>query len=154
MTDTKSRLKRMQLADALNKYPTSASAAQPRGGWVRAIREALGMTQAQLAGRAGVSRQSVQDFEQAEAKQRITLESLDKLARAMGCRLVYSLVPEHGTIDDLRQRRAEALAEALLKPADHSMKLEAQGVANDERERQRKLLAETLLAGSSRKLWQ
>ncbi|MBI4996868.1 MAG: mobile mystery protein A [Rhodocyclales bacterium] len=144
----------MQLTDALRKYPTPASAAQPRGGWVRAIREALGMTQAQLAGRAGVSRQSVQDFEQAEAKQRITLESLDKMARAMGCRLVYSLVPEHGTIDELRQRRAAALAEALLKPADHSMKLEAQGVADAERERQRKLLAETLLAGSSRKLWQ
>lgn len=154
MNDTKSRLKRLQLADALRAYPAPDTAAQPRGGWVRAIREALGMTQAQLAGRAGVSRQSVQDFEQAEAKQRITLESLDKLARAMGCRLVYSLVPEHGTIDDLRQRRAEALADALLKPADHSMKLEAQGVANAERERQRKLLAETLLAGSSRKLWQ
>ena len=51
------------------------------------------MTQAQLGGRAGISRQSVQDFERAEAERRITLESLDRLARALGCRMVYALVP-------------------------------------------------------------
>ena len=49
---------------------------------------------------------------------------------------------------------AEALAEAMLQPTDHSMKLEAQGVSAKERERQRKLLAESLLSGSARKLWQ
>ena len=152
MTNTNNRLKRFQLDDALKNYPSPAAAPLPRGGWLRAIREALGMTQVQLGARAGISRQSVQDFERAEAERRITLESLDKVARAMGCRVVYALVPEGGTIDDLRQRRAEALAEALLKPADHSMKLEAQGVPDSER--QRKLMAEALLAGSSRKLWQ
>ncbi len=65
-----------------------------------------------------------------------------------------SVVPEQGTLDDLRRRRAEELADALLKPADHSMKLEAQGVSTLERERQRKLLVESLLSGSARKLWQ
>ena len=112
------------------------------------------MTQAQLGARASISRQSVQDFERTEAERRITLDSLDRLARAMGCRMVYALVPEDGTLDDLRERRANALAEALLQPTDHSMKLEAQGVTAKERERQRKLLAETLLRGSARKLWQ
>lgn len=154
MADTKSKLKRMQLADALRPYPSPETATAPRGGWVRALREALGMTQAQLGGRAGISRQSVQDFERAEAERRITLESLDRLARAMGCRMVYALVPEGGTLDGLRERRALALAEAQLQPADHSMKLEAQGVTAPERERQRKLLADALLNGSPRKLWQ
>ncbi|MBK8359566.1 MAG: mobile mystery protein A [Comamonadaceae bacterium] len=154
MTDTKTRLKRLQLEDVLRPYPTSEGAAVPRGGWLRAIREALGMTQAQLGGRASISRQSVQDFEHAEADRRITLESLDKLARAMGCRLVYALVPENGSVDALRERRALALAEVLLQPTDHSMKLEAQGVTAPERERQRRLLADTLLNGSPRKLWQ
>jgi predicted DNA-binding mobile mystery protein A len=112
------------------------------------------MTQGQLGARASISRQSVQDFERTEADRRITLESLDKLARAMGCRMVYALVPENGSVDALRERRALALAEALLQPADHSMKLEAQGVTAPERERQRRLLADTLLNGSPRKLWQ
>ena len=98
MIDSNKKLKRMQLSDALQAYPSPEAASPPRGGWVRAIREALGMTQAQLGARAGISRQSVQDFERAEADRRITLESLDKLARAMGCRLVYALVPENGSV--------------------------------------------------------
>lgn len=154
MTDTKSRLKRMQLADALRLFPLPEAATAPRGGWVRAIREALGMNQTQLGKRAGVSRQSIQDFERTEAERRITLDSLDRLARAMGCRMVYALVPEAGSLDGLREHRAYALAEALLQPADHSMKLEAQGVTAPERERQRKLLADGLLNGSPRKLWE
>lgn len=153
MTYNKDSLKRMQLADALRNYPAPDAATSPRGGWARAIREALGMTQVQLAARVGISRQSVQDLEKAEAERRITLDSLDRLARAMECRVVYSLVPVNGSLDDLRKRQANAMAETLLKPADHSMKLEAQGVSAKERERQRKLLAEALLRGSSRKLW-
>jgi predicted DNA-binding mobile mystery protein A len=153
MTNQLSRLKRLQLDDALRPLRSAELASPPRSGWIRAIREALGMTQPQLAARVGVSRQSVQDFEEAEAERRITLESLDRLARAMGCRVVYAVVPEGGSLEDLRQRRADKLAEALLKPIDHSMKLEAQGVSESERERQRKLLAEALLQGSPRKLW-
>jgi predicted DNA-binding mobile mystery protein A len=153
MADNKSSLMRMQLSDALRAYPSPEGAIPPRGGWVRAIREALGMTQAQLGARVSVSRQSVQDLEKAEAERRITLDSLDRLARAMGCRVVYSLVPENGSLDDLRTRRANRLAETLLKSTDHSMKLEAQGVSASERERQRSALAEALLRDSPRKLW-
>lgn len=74
MTDSKNRLQRMQLDDALRAHPMP-EATPPRGGWLRAIREALGMTQAQLGARANIIRQSVQDFERAEADRRITLES-------------------------------------------------------------------------------
>lgn len=154
MTDSTTHLKRMQLSDALKAYPLSTATPPPRGGWARAIREALGMTQAQLGGRMGISRQSVQDLEAAEAERRVTLDSLDRMARAMGCRMVYALVPETGSIDSLREQRAHALAQALLKPADHSMKLEGQGVSVPELDRQRKLLADALLRGSARKLWQ
>ena len=111
------------------------------------------MTQTQLAARLGVARQTVDDLERAEAGRRITLESLDRLAQALDCRVVYAVVPERGSLDDLRRQRALALAEALLRPGEHSMKLEAQGVSRSERERQRKRLAEQLLHGSPRKLW-
>ena len=112
------------------------------------------MTQAQLGARLSISRQSVQDLEKAESERRVTLDSLDRLARGMGCRVVYALVPEGGSLDGLRERRANALAEAMLQPTAHSMALEAQGVTATERERQRKLLADALLRGSPRKLWQ
>ena len=154
MTERQSNIQRMQLDDTLRTYVRPAAEQPPRRGWVRAIREALGMTQAQLGTRVGISRQSVQDMEQAEVDRRITLESLDRLAQAMGCRVVMSLVPVKGSLEDLRANRAVTLADALLKSTDHSMKLEAQGVSTQERERQRKLLIGSLLRGSSRKLWQ
>ena len=151
MTENTASLKRLQLADAL-RGSTSFSP-PPRDGWVRAVREALGMTQGQLAARLGIARQSLQDLERAEANRRITLDSLDRLAKAMDCRLVYALVPETGSIDDVRKRRARALADALLKTTGHSMKLEGQGVPVRESKRQRELLVESLLRGSPRKLW-
>lgn len=153
MSEKISNLKRMQIADALKSYPSPQNAIPPRSGWVRAIREALGMTQAQLGARVGISRQSVQDLEQAEAERRITLDSLDRLAQAMDCRVVYSLVPEHGSLDDVRTRRAQALAKALLEQTGHTMKLEAQGLSENELERQRKTLAEALLRDKPSKLW-
>ena len=154
MAGKKTSLKRLQLADALRPFAATRAAPNPTGGWLRAVREALGMTQGQLAWRLNISRQSVQDFESAEAERRITLESLDRVARAMGCRMVYAVIPEEGSLDDLRTRRAKVVADRLLKPAGHSMKLEAQGVSERERKRQRKLLVENLLRDSPRKLWQ
>ena len=111
------------------------------------------MTQKQVAARLKISRQSVQDLERAEAERRVTLESLDRLAAAMGCRMVYAMVPEVGSLDDIRKRRAQALADAMLKPAAHSMALESQGVHAREHDRQRELLVDELLSGSARKLW-
>jgi len=153
MTEKTAPLKRLQLADALRGFSSSGSSSPPRGGWVRAVREALGMTQGQLAARLGITRQSLQDLERAEANRRITLDSLDRLAKAMDCRVVYALVPEKGSLDDVRTRRAQALADAMLKSTEHSMKLEAQGVPARESKRQRKLLVDALLRGSPRKLW-
>ncbi len=152
MTLSQLHLHRMQLSDSLRAFAPSAPA-PPCGGWARAIREGLGMTQAQLGDRLGISRQSVKSLEVAEAERRVTLDSLDRMARAMGCRVVYALVPETGTIEGLLERRAAVVAETMLQAADHSMQLEAQGVSARERLRQRKLLTESLLRGSARKLW-
>ena len=150
----KNSLKRLQLTDALRAVAGARGVRVPPGGWLRAVREALGITQAQLARRLNISRQSVQDFERAEAEGRITLESLERVARALDCRMVYAVIPENGSLDDIRARRADAVADRLLKPTSHSMKLEAQGVSERERKRQRKLLIKSLLRESPRKLWE
>ncbi len=153
MPETTNKLKRLQLMDKLRLFPSARESAAPAGGWVRAIREALGMGQGQLAARMKVSRQTVQDMERAEAERRITLDSLDRLAQAMGCRLVYALVPESGSLDEIRERQAQAVATSMLYPAAHSMVLEAQGLSAREGDRQRELLIDELLRGSARKLW-
>lgn len=62
------------------------------------MREALGITLTELAQRLKITPPAVRSFEQAEAEDRITLGSLRRSAQAMGCDLVYALVPRAGTI--------------------------------------------------------
>lgn len=111
------------------------------------------MTQAQLAARVVVSRQAVQEFENAEARRRITLESLDRLAAGMGCRVVYAIVPVDATLDSMRVAQARAQAEKMMGPVSHSMAMESQAVPSTIRERQLQGLMEELQSGSARNLW-
>ena len=124
----------------------------PSGGWVRAVRQALGMSAEQLARRVGVSRATVATLERSEARGRITLASLEKLARGLGCRVAYVLVPEVSTsVSGLRRARARKLAHTLLAGASGT---EATGPDAEQRRRRLERLTEDLLAGSPRKLWE
>ncbi len=127
------------------------SAAVPRAGWVRAIREALGISQSQIAARAGVSRATVQQWERAEARRRITLHSLDRIAHAMGCQVALAIVPKGGSLEDLRRRQALTRAEQLLKEKRQSASKDE--LRPRELERRKERLAAKLLRGSRRKLW-
>jgi predicted DNA-binding mobile mystery protein A len=153
MPNKSTNLKRAQLADALRHFTSVANSLPPARGWVRAIRESLSMTQGQLASRLKVSRQSIQDFERAESERRITLDSLDRLAAGMGCRVVYALVPFDASLDAMRTQRAREQAEKLMGPVAHSMAMESQAVPSNVRERQIQVLMEDLLSGSARELW-
>src|SRR4026207_621531 len=79
---------------SLNSFKESMRSLPPDGGWVRSVRLALGMSAAQLARRVGVSRATIATLERSEARGRITLASLEKLARGLGCRVAYALIPE------------------------------------------------------------
>jgi predicted DNA-binding mobile mystery protein A len=126
------------------------SEAVPRAGWVREIRTALGLSQSQLAARAGVSRATVQQMERAEAQRRITLASLDKLAQAMGCQVALAIVPKGGTLEDVRRRQAAAKAEIILHEKTRNNKTPPRPA---DLERRKQQLVTKLLRGSRRRLW-
>lgn len=146
------KLKLEQTEELLRPFRRLSRAQSPRGGWVRAIREALGMSGAQLAARLNVTRQTIKDLEHSEANGKITLESLNKLAAALGCRVVYVLVPEK-PLEEMQRDRAREIAESLMKPVSHSMKLEAQAIGEREERRQRERIIQGLLQGNPKKLW-
>jgi predicted DNA-binding mobile mystery protein A len=98
----------------------------PPKGWIRALRDALGMSTAQLGKRVGKRRQSVEDWEDAEADGSIQLKTLRQAAEALDCSLVYALVPKTSLTDAVHSR-ARKIAMRDLKRVAHSMKLEAQG---------------------------
>jgi predicted DNA-binding mobile mystery protein A len=136
----------------LEPFRALPQGAAPRGGWIRAIREGLGMSATQLAARLGVIRQSVEAYERSEAAGKITLESLNKVAEAMNCRLIYALVPAK-PLEEMQRDRAKKIADALLNPVAHTMKLEDQAMSEQEAKRQRKRLAKLLLLENPKKLW-
>ena len=113
------------------------------------------MSADQLAKRVGLRRTTIVTLESSEARYAITLERLERLARAMGCLLVYGLVPENAaSLDELLRQQALTQARKQLSSVSHTMKLEAQGLSPERERRQLERLAEELLAGSRRKLWQ
>jgi len=98
---------RRQLDKRLSVLTDIDALTRPPRGWVKAIREALGMTTAQLAKRMGVSQPRAVTLEQAEARGAITLDSLERAEQALDCRLVYALVPRHS------RRRASTSTAAM-----------------------------------------
>jgi predicted DNA-binding mobile mystery protein A len=99
----------------------------PSRGWIRALRDALGMSSAQLGKRLGKVSQSVDDWEKAEANGSISLKTLRQAAEALECSLVYALVPKT-SLDDAFYSRARKIAKRALSRVAHTMKLEAQGI--------------------------
>ena len=122
----------------------------PPKGWIRAIRDALGMSGSQLGRRLGITAQTVQDLEKSEATGKTQLNSLRKAADAMDCVLVYALVPGDG-LEAMVERRACSLAFEALRRVSRSMALEDQQVADHEFDTRIQRYIETSLR--DRDLW-
>ena len=123
----------------------------PAEGWVRTVREALGMTIRQLAARASLSKTAVASIEKNEVSRSARLESLDRLAAAMECDVVYAVVPRT-SLDQILNRQARYVAEKLVMRVSDSMDLEMQGTPEAEQQRLINELAEDL-RGEVGKLW-
>ncbi len=119
---------------------------KPPQGWIRTIREALGMTSTQLERRMGLSQPRIIQMEKIEKNLKIA--TLKKAATALGCRLVYALVPNEPIEEKLRDRAREKAA-ALTRKVHINMALENQQVDSTA---QIDELASELLAGPLRNL--
>jgi predicted DNA-binding mobile mystery protein A len=106
----------------------------PPAGWVRAIRDALGMTTRQMAGRLGVTAMAISGLENSERAGTVQLGTLRRAADALGCDLVYTLVPRVG-LEVAVQRQALARARQELARVDRTMQLEDQGLEDLELQR-------------------
>jgi len=143
---------RRQLDKRLTPLRKAEGWARPSRGWIKAIREALGMTTAQLAGRIGVSQPRAVAIEQAERTGALTLDSLERAARALDCELVYALVP-HRPLEEMVEERARLNAERRLARIRHTMTLEDQPVTAADEQRQLDDLVRRLLEKPGSSLW-
>ena len=124
----------------------------PPAGWLRAVREAFGMTAQQLARRRGVVPSRITALEKAEVTGATTLKSLREAAEAMGCTLVYAIVPTR-PMDEIARARANALADDATETAHHTMRLEDQAMDAADMASERERLIASFLTGNQRRLW-
>lgn len=121
-------LRLKQLDRTLEPFRAVAKTPRPQKGWLRAIREAAGISASEVARTLKTSRQLPVQLEKAEAEDRITLKSLRAAADALGCELIYALVPKTGTLQALVDQRARTQAKKHVMGVEHSMALEDQAV--------------------------
>jgi len=140
---------RSRLDARFQKMRPVSQYAAPVRGWIRAIRSGLGMSSAQLARRLGIKQPSVIALEQSEVKGSIELATLRRVAEALGCTVVYSLVPNK-PLETMVRDRARTVARVRRAAVEHSMLLEDQAVSTEDSEAR---LDEFLRETNPSRLW-
>ena len=97
---------------------------KPKHGWLRGIREAVGIPVGELARRMGVCRWEIVRLEKSEESQRIMLSTLHRAAEGLGCELVYALVPKEGALEEMAaaQTRVREMAKAQKRQEHEAAK--------------------------------
>ncbi|PIS10774.1 MAG: transcriptional regulator [Bdellovibrio sp. CG10_big_fil_rev_8_21_14_0_10_47_8] len=146
------KTQRKSLDEKLLAFIPARNLPKPKSGWVRAIREALGMTTTQLAERMGIQQSGVTLLEQREVTQKISMETLQRAAQAMNCELVYALVPRD-SLEKIVDDQAIKSATEILKRTLHTMDLEQQNVGAAETKLHLQELATEIKNKLDRRLW-
>jgi len=128
----KAHLQRVLLSTLDSQIPALSAAyksvSQPAGGWLRVVRQALGLAQADLAKNTGMTQQAYAQFERGEIKGTLSIGNLQRSAEAMDCDLVYFLVPRTKSFGELARRHDPKFKH--LQASEHSMALEDQAVGD------------------------
>jgi predicted DNA-binding mobile mystery protein A len=146
-------LRRKQLDAQLAPIAKLAKVPTPRGGWIRAIRESLGISLEQLANRLRLSSSSTAfQLERGEVDETISIKRMRSAADALGCDLVVALVPrkplERYVRDQARRKAADQLGRV-----SHTMAMESQGVRKAELAVLLESSADEIIRRGGRHLW-
>ena len=147
-TTDQARRARRRLDIKLAAFHPPEQYAAPPSGWLRAIRDALGMAQADLAARLDVTPQAVQQIEAAERDGTIRLSTLRRVAAAMDCTVAYVVLP-NTTLESTVTSQAYRVLDEEIAATERTMALEAQG-ATVSRDKVRELVDDLV---SSKRLW-
>jgi predicted DNA-binding mobile mystery protein A len=152
MNADQAALARKQLERRLSPLRELELAAPPKG-WIKAIRESLGMTARQLAARMGVGPSRIPVIEKAEVSGSTTVRTLRPAAAAMDCAFVYAFVPIE-PLDDILRRRATQNARSDVSRLDHTMRLENQALLKSDLDAELQRAIDRILSSSLRGLWE
>lgn len=141
-----------QLDTTLARFAPLRDTLPPKKGWIRAIRDALGMSGRQLGQRMGVSKMWIADMERLEASGTTSLKTLRRAAEAMDCTLVYALVPKTSLKETLLKQARHKVRQDMAR-ASHTMALEDQALTGDEAAKATETAAASLLYKLPKTFW-
>ena len=153
MDGTRRYLRRTQLDSQLKVVRETPRPYMPSRGWIRAIREALGLTQEVFGRRMGVSRQTAFQIETAEVSESITLRRMRAAADALECDLVVAFVPR-SSLEEVVQFKARAAAYEQLQRMGQTMALEAQGISQSRVDEMVSRLAQEMIERNDQRIWE
>jgi predicted DNA-binding mobile mystery protein A len=148
----KKKLIRKQLDASLQRLSPLLEITAPPKGWIRAIRDALGMTGKQLANRLGVAQQAVARIEKEELAGSVTIKTMRRIAECLDCVFVYGFVPRT-SLEETVARQAKKVAAQRLAQASQTMGLENQALSRRENERALSDLVDELIRTLPSTLW-
>jgi predicted DNA-binding mobile mystery protein A len=147
---------RKQMQSRINASATSSARLlqPPKEGWIALVRNALGMSGAQLGKRMSLSRGRISQVEKSEIEGGVTLRSMHELAEGLGCRFVYAIIPESGDLGDVVEAQARKKATALVKRAATHMALEKQSLRDDQNKAEIERLTRELIQNPPSNFWE
>lgn len=146
------RLVREQLETTVNRLSCIREVDRPAMGWLRAIREALGMSGKQFARRLKVSAPRITELEKNELRGTVTIKSMRQAADALDCIFVYAVIPRRSLAEIVRNK-AISLVQKKFATVSHSMLLEGQQLSGTELKKAFETEVEEVIRNMPKELW-
>ncbi len=124
MTRAQRKLRIEQIDKKLNAFPSHNIT--PKEGWIKTLRRTLNISPGILAKRLNISISGLYKLEEREQEEALTLKMLRQTAQVLDMQLVYALIPNAGSLEQLIEKRAKELAMEIVRKTSINMELEDQ----------------------------
>jgi predicted DNA-binding mobile mystery protein A len=147
------KLQFQQLNEKIDQLTGLQHVIVPPIGWIKAIRNGIGMSMEQLGKKLSITKQGVMDIEKREKEGAITIKSMQEIAKAMDMKLVYGFVPNAGSLEQMIETRAIEMAKKIVERTSNTMKLEDQANSKERIEKAIKERASEIINNTPKILW-
>ena len=150
---TNNKLQFQQLNEKMDQLNGMQHVIVPPIGWIKAIRNGIGMSMEQLGRKLSITKQGVMDIEKREMEGAITIKAMQEIAKAMDTEFVYGFVPNAGSLEQMIETRALEIAKTIVLRTSTTMKLEDQANSKERIEKAIKERAKEIINKTPKILW-